>query len=113
VSYFAAPYLAEWRSIFISISMDISLKQINDIALPEVVARGRAYFHEGRVQLETVGDNFVRATVKQESQRKNVQFANAKITCEINSGCFSRTQQKRRQCVPPFSVRNCCQILRP
>ncbi len=43
--------------------MDITLSLINEIASPEVVARGRAYFHEGRVHLETAGDNFVRATV--------------------------------------------------
>lgn len=43
--------------------MDITLKLINESASPEVVARGRAYFHDGRVHLETVGDNFVRATV--------------------------------------------------
>ena len=43
--------------------MDITLKLINQIAPPEVVARGRAYFHDGRVQLETVSENIVRASV--------------------------------------------------
>ena len=43
--------------------MDVTLKLINESSSPEVVARGRAYFHEGRVHLETVGDGYVRATV--------------------------------------------------
>lgn len=43
--------------------MDISLTQIHDLAAPDVVARGREYFHQGRVTLETVSDGFVRARV--------------------------------------------------
>ncbi|MBI5472731.1 MAG: SNF2 helicase associated domain-containing protein, partial [Ignavibacteriae bacterium] len=43
--------------------MEITLKLINEIASPEIVARGRAYFHDGRVQFESVENNLVRASV--------------------------------------------------
>ena len=43
--------------------MDISLKLINDLTSAEAVSRGRAYFHDGRVNLETISDTFVRAVV--------------------------------------------------
>lgn len=43
--------------------MDITLKLIDESASPETVVRGRAYFHDGRVHLETVTDNFIHATV--------------------------------------------------
>ncbi|MBX2993148.1 MAG: SNF2 helicase associated domain-containing protein [Bacteroidetes bacterium] len=43
--------------------MDISLTLIDSIAEPGTVARGRAYFHDGRVHLEQIGDNHIRATI--------------------------------------------------
>ncbi len=43
--------------------MDISLRLIDTLASPEVVARGRAYFHDGRVHLDHITDTFARAMV--------------------------------------------------
>lgn len=43
--------------------MDITLSRINEIASPDVVARGRSYFHDGRVHLTSVTKSVVRATV--------------------------------------------------
>ncbi|MER3522890.1 MAG: serine/threonine protein kinase [Ignavibacteria bacterium] len=43
--------------------MDITLKLIDRIAFPEIVKRGRAYFHRGKVSLVAVAEDFVRASV--------------------------------------------------
>jgi non-specific serine/threonine protein kinase len=48
--------------------MDITLKLIDDIAAPEVVARGRKCFHAGQVQIESATKDFVRALVNGSSQ---------------------------------------------
>lgn len=66
--------------------MEINLKLINEIASPEVVRRGRACFHEGRVDLELVEKGHVRASVRGsgvhtvELQNTNSTF-NASCTC--------------------------------
>ncbi len=66
--------------------MEINLKLINETATPEVVRRGRACFHEGRVELEVVEKGLVRASVRGsglytvELQNTNLTF-NATCTC--------------------------------
>ncbi len=43
--------------------MEITLKLIERIAHPDVITRGRAYFHQGRVRLDEVSEQYVRASV--------------------------------------------------
>lgn len=71
--------------------MDITLELIDMMASPEVVARGRAYFHQGRVYLDQVTETYVRAFVEgaQEYTVELAQDRNGYTTscnCPYSSG---------------------------